>query len=40
MKKGEGIETATQIYIASFYVDEDYMLTLVTEEEGMFLINK
>lgn len=40
VKKGEGIETATQIYIASFYVDEDYMLTLVTEEEGMFLINK
>ena len=40
VKKDEGIETATQIYIASFYVDENHMLTLVTEEEGMFLINK
>ena len=40
VKKGEGIETATQIYISSFYVDENNMLTLVTEDEGMFLINK
>ena len=38
VKKGEGIETATQIYMASFYVDEDNMLTLVTEEDAMFLI--
>ena len=40
VKKGEGLESATQIYISSFYVDENNMLTLVTEEEGMFLINK
>ena len=40
VKKGEGIETATQIYISSFYVDENNMLTLVTEDDGMFLINK
>ena len=38
VKKGEGIETATQIYIASFYVDENNMLTLVNETDGMFLI--
>ena len=38
VKKGEGIESATQIYISSFYVDENNMLTLITEEEGMFLI--
>ena len=40
VKKGEGIETATQIYLASFYVDEDNMLTLVTQDDAMFLINK
>ena len=40
VKKGEGIETATQIYISSFYVDENNMLTLIIEEEAMFLINK
>ena len=40
VKKGEGIETATQIYLASFYVDENKMLTLVTEDEAMYLINK
>jgi len=40
VKKGEGIETATQIYISSFYVDENNMLTLVSEEDAMFLSNK
>ena len=40
VKKGEGIETATQIYMSSFYVDQNNMLTLVTEEDAMFLINK
>ena len=40
MKKGKGIETASQIYISSFYVDENNMLTLVTEDDGMFLINQ
>ena len=39
-KKGEEIETATQIYLASFYVDENNKLTLITEEDAMFLINK
>lgn len=32
VKKGEGLETATQIHTASFYVNEDNMLTLVTED--------
>ena len=40
VKKGEGIETATQIFISSFYVDENNMLTLVNEDDAMFLINK
>ena len=40
VKKGEKIETANQIYISSFYVDENNMLTLVTEDEGMFLIEQ
>ena len=39
VKKGEGIETATQIYLASFYVDENNKVTLVSEDEGMYLIN-
>ena len=40
-KKGEGIdfETITQCYIASFYVDEDNVLTLITEDDAMQLIN-
>ena len=33
VKKGEGFETANRVYIASFYVDEDHMLTLVTEDD-------
>ena len=40
VKKGEEIETATQIYLASFYVDENNKLTLIAEEDAMFLINK
>ena len=40
VKKGEGIETATQIYISSFYVDENNMLTLITEDDGMFLVEE
>ena len=39
VKKGEGIESAKQIYISSFYVDENNKMTLVTEEDAMFLIN-
>ena len=38
VKKGEGLETATQVYISSFYVDENNMLTLLLEDDGMFLI--
>ena len=37
VNKGEEIESATRIYLASFYVDEDNMLTLITEEDAMFL---
>ena len=40
VKKGKGIETATQIYKSIFYVDENNMLTLITEDEAMFLIKK
>jgi hypothetical protein len=40
VKKGEGIETATQIYISSFYVDENNMLTLIAENDCMYLIEK
>ncbi len=32
VKKGEGLETATHIHTAFFYVNEDNMLTLVTED--------
>ena len=39
VKKGEGIESAIQIYISSFYVDENNMLTLILEEDAMYLIN-
>ena len=37
VEKGKEIETATQIYLMSLYVDEDNMLTLITEEDAMFL---
>ena len=40
IKKGEDIKTATQIYRSVFYVDEDNMLTLITEEEAMDLISE
>ncbi len=40
VKKDEGLESATQIYLSSFYVDENNMLTLVHEDEAMFLIGK
>ena len=40
VKKGEGLESATQIYLYSFYVDENNMLTLVINDEAWFLINK
>ena len=39
VKKGEGIETATQILLASFYVDENNMLTLISVKEAMYLID-
>ena len=40
VKKGEGIETATQILLYRFYVDENNMLTLVINDEAWFLISK
>jgi len=40
VKKGEGLESATQIYLYNFYVDENNMLTLVINDEAWFLINK
>ena len=40
VKKGEGLESATQIYLSSIYVDENNMLTLVHEDDAMFLIGK
>ena len=39
VKKGEGIETATQIYISSFYVDEDNKLSLIIEKDAMYLLD-
>ena len=40
VEKGKGLETATQIIKAVFYVDENNKLSLITEEEAMFLIKK
>lgn len=40
VKKGEGLESATQIYLYQFFVDENNMLTLVSNDEAWFLINK
>lgn len=38
VKKGEGVESATQIYISGIYIDEDNKMTLVIEDDGMFLL--
>ena len=40
VKKGEGLESAIQIYISKFYVDENNKLTLISEDEGMYLMSK
>ena len=40
VKKGEGLETAKQIYLYRFSVDENNKLTLVIDDEAWFLINK
>ena len=40
VKKGEGLESATKIYLSSFYVDGNNMLTLISEDDAMFLIGK
>ena len=40
VKKGEGLDTATQIFMSEFYVDEDNKLTLVNQDEAMFLTSK
>ena len=39
IKKGEDWESATQIYMTSFYVDENNMLTLVMQDDATFLVN-
>lgn len=38
VKKGEDVNSATRITIASFYVDENNKITLVSENDGMFLL--
>ena len=40
VKKGEGLETATQIFMSEFHVDENNKLTLVNQDEAMFLSSK
>ena len=40
VKKGEGLESAVQILLYRFLVDENNMLTLVINDEVWFLINK
>ena len=40
VKKGEGLESATQIYLYRFYVDENNMLTLVINDEAWYFISK
>ena len=39
VRKGEGIESADKILLASFYVDENNKLTLISEEDAMFLLD-
>ena len=39
VKKGEDAESATQLIIASFYVDKNNKITLVAEHDGRFLLN-
>ena len=39
LQKGLDVESATNIIIASFYVDENCDVTLVSEDDGMFLLN-
>ena len=40
IEKGKGIDTATRILIPRFYVDETDRLTLVVEDDGMFVIEQ
>lgn len=40
VEKGKGIDTATRIIIPRFYVDENNKLTLVVEDDGMFIVEE
>ena len=40
VEKGKGIETATQVKKAVFYVDENNMLSLIIEDDALFLTKK
>ena len=37
--QGEGIESANQLYISSFYVDENNKITLVSEDDATYLLD-
>ena len=39
VKEGEGIESANQLYISSFYVDENNKVTLVSEDDATYLLD-
>ena len=39
VEEGKNLDTATRIIIPRFYVDENNKLTLVTEDDGMFVID-
>jgi hypothetical protein len=40
VEKGKGLETAIQIKKADLYVDENNMLSLITEDDAMYLSSK
>ena len=40
VERGKGLETATQIFKASLYVNEDNMITVVTSDEANYLLSK
>ena len=39
IEEGKGLDTATRIIIPRFNVDENGKLTLVTEDDGMFVLD-
>ena len=40
VEKGKGLETATQIFKARLYVNEDNTITVVTSDEANYLLSK